>query len=131
MNRSEDWLAQGKRDIEAAESAMNNSFFEWTCFMCQQGAEKLLKALAQKNGMELWGHNISQMLHILAEHVGSDIPNDVSDSVGILDKLYILPRYPNGFPDGPPFKHFTKKDAEDAICSAKILSHWCDTVGSR
>lgn len=54
--RSTDWIKQAERDIESARAQMKDEFFEWSCFIAQQGAEKAVKAVYQKIGGEAWGH---------------------------------------------------------------------------
>ncbi len=64
MNRYRDWLEQGKRDLEKAKIDLKFKYYEWACFSSQQAAEKAVKSLGMKYGIELWGHSISQMLKI-------------------------------------------------------------------
>jgi len=56
--RSEDWLAQARRDIESARWQTEGGFFEWACFICQQSAEKALKAIYQGLGGDARGHSV-------------------------------------------------------------------------
>ena len=44
-DRSRDWLAQAKRDLNHAVHACKDEDFEWSCFSAQQGAEKAVKAV--------------------------------------------------------------------------------------
>ncbi len=129
MNRAKDWYLQGIRDIEAAEVSNEKGFCEWACFMCQQGVEKILKAIAQINGMELWGHNLVHMLTLLKQKAALDVPDELFEHARKLDKLYISPRYPNGVPEGTPSEYFSKKDGEDALLSAKAFVRWSDALG--
>lgn len=130
MNRAKDWLAQGKKDIEAAKDVMSKGHYEWACFICQQGAEKALKAVALSLNGELWGHNLTAMLRAISDKMDIVVPEEISSSARQLDKFYIQPRYPNGFDSGAPFEYFDKKDAENAISDAKILVRWCDSLGA-
>ena len=90
----------------------------------------MLKAMAQKLGMELRGHGLANMLRIIANYLKFMVPEEIEDIAKQLDRLYIVPRYPNGVPSGAPFKNFTKKDAENAISVAQILIRWCDSLGA-
>ena len=67
MNRWRDWLDQAKRDLEKAELDINHEFFEWACFTAQQSAEKAIKALGMKIGVDLWGHSLTEMLGLLED----------------------------------------------------------------
>jgi HEPN domain-containing protein len=42
-----------------------------------------------------------------------------------LDKLYILPRYPNGFERGAPGDFYTRLEAEAAIDDANAIIEFC------
>jgi len=52
--RSGDWFKQAQRDLESAKAQMEDGFFEWTCFIAQQAAEKAVKAVYQKLRAEAW-----------------------------------------------------------------------------
>ncbi|CUU07101.1 HEPN domain-containing protein [Candidatus Kryptobacter tengchongensis] len=66
MNRWKDWYDQAKRDIERARIDIDFKFYEWACFTAQQSAEKAVKALALKIGLNLLGHSIFEMIKILS-----------------------------------------------------------------
>jgi HEPN domain-containing protein len=44
-NRSKDWIRQAQRDLTHARNALEDGDFEWSCFACQQAAEKAVKAV--------------------------------------------------------------------------------------
>jgi len=73
--RSRDWIKQSKRDLEMAEKAMRDGFYEWSCFAAQQAAEKAVKAVFQKMGSVAWGHSVFELLKVLATKIS--VPNDV------------------------------------------------------
>ena len=62
VSRAEDWLRQALRDLEHARRSLKFGDYEWACFAAQQAAEKSVKALYQKLGIEVWGHSVSRML---------------------------------------------------------------------
>ena len=125
MNRWRDWLDQAKRDLEKAELDINHEFFEWACFTAQQSAEKAIKALGMKIGVDLWGHSLTEMLGLLEDKV--DIPESVKDFARLLDRYYIPTRYPNGFASGKPADYFTRKEAEDAVSAAREILRFCES----
>jgi len=43
--RSRDWLAQARRDLEKSLLDLQHGFHEWACFTAHQAAEKALKAV--------------------------------------------------------------------------------------
>jgi HEPN domain-containing protein len=116
MNRYKDWFEQGKRDLERARIDLEHEYFEWACFTSQQAGEKLLKAVALKNGFAVWGHSLTEITSILAQKM--EIPAPIKENAQILDLFYIAARYPNGFPSGKPADYFTEKQAKEAIDAA-------------
>lgn len=58
MNRYEDWLNQGKKDLDAANDSKKSGHYEWTCFQAQQSAEKALKSLLLYLNIDSWGHGL-------------------------------------------------------------------------
>jgi HEPN domain-containing protein len=118
--RSSDWLAQGKRDLESAKSQKKEQFHEWACFISQQAAEKALKAVLQMYGAEAWGHVTIRLLEALEEETGGS--SGLQSEALFLDKFYILARYPNGWGEGTPADFIKEDDAAKAIdCSEKIV----------
>ncbi len=87
-------------------------------------AEKAVKALGLKYGVNLWGHSITEMLNILSEKV--DIPDHIKENAKLLDLYYIPPRYPNSFTSGKPADYFTEKQAEEALDAADNIIRFCE-----
>ncbi|RKZ29964.1 hypothetical protein DRQ33_08335, partial [bacterium] len=69
MNRAKDWLAQARKDIEAAKDMMADGHYEWACFICQQSGEKALKSVAFAFNSEIWGHNLTTLLRALSDRM--------------------------------------------------------------
>lgn len=119
--RSKDWFAQAERDLRHARNAQKDADYEWSCFAAQQSAEKAVKAVYQRLGLDGWGHSVRQLLDTLAET--EDVPAALREAGLLLDRYYIPTRYPNGFPQGVPGEYFLSKDAEEAIAHAdRILA---------
>ena len=125
MNRWKDWYEQGKRDLERARLDVDHRFYEWACFTSQQSAEKVIKGLALKLGLTIWGHSLTEILRILSERI--EIPEPLKDEAKLLDLYYIPPRYPNGFPSGKPADYFTEKQAREAIDAANHIIGFCES----
>lgn len=88
--------------------------------MCQQAAEKALKALHYLAGERLViGHAVTQLL----DAVVSQYPAlaGLRDIVRQLDQYYIPTRYPNGLPGGVPSDVFTRRQADDAVAGARSI----------
>jgi HEPN domain-containing protein len=126
MNRWRDWYEQGKRDMERASLDIEHKYYEWACFTAQQATEKVVKALALKRGLNLWGHSINEMIKMLTSIIA--IPSDIKEKAKLLDLYYIPPRYPNGFPAGKPADYFTERQAKEAIDAADTIIRFCEGI---
>jgi HEPN domain-containing protein len=127
-NRYLDWLRQADADVHHARNALKAGDFEWSCFAAQQGAEKALKAVFVKLGMEAWGHTLTALIGNLPK--GTGVPPALINDAKTLDKHYIPTRYPNGFDSGAPRDFYTKEEAERAIqCAEEILEFCHNQVG--
>lgn len=122
--RSKDWIAQARRDVENAQWALKGEFFEWACFSAQQGAEKAIKAVYQKLGGLGFGHSTKELLTGLKEKI--NLPDSLLEKAAFLDKLYIPARYPNGWPSGTPKDFITYEDAERAISYSREILRFCE-----
>ncbi len=123
-DRSGDWLAQAKRDLNHAANACKDSDFEWSCFSAQQSAEKAVKAVFLHMHGEGWGHSVYGLLGNLGKMI--PVPEPLLDAAKALDKHYIPTRYPNGFDSGAPGDYYTKKDSEEAITNAREIIEFCE-----
>jgi HEPN domain-containing protein len=122
-NRSKDWLRQAQRDVTHARNALEDGDFEWSCFASQQAAEKAVKAVYEHLHGEGWGHVVSKLLKELPDQSG--VTQTLLEAAMRLDKLYILPRYPNGFESGAPMDFYTRTEAEAAIADANAIIEFC------
>ncbi|MCG0278678.1 MAG: HEPN domain-containing protein [Thermanaeromonas sp.] len=121
--RSRDWMRQAEADLKHARNSMAWGDYEWSCFSAQQAAEKAVKALFQKLHLEAWGHTVSILLANLPTEIS--VPRSLIDKAKILDKHYILSRYPNGFDSGAPTDFYTLEEAKTAIAIAGEIIEFC------
>src|SRR3989304_9664175 len=96
--RSNDWLAQAKRDLENSRYELLGKFYEWACFSAQQAAEKALKQSFNEEALKPGGHSVANLLKAL----GTELPTGILSAAINLDKLYVPVRYPNGWAEGSP-----------------------------
>ena len=121
--RAQDWIDQAERDLKHAENDVQGGYYEWACFSAQQAAEKALKGLYQAHNQVAWGHSVRELLEGIRDLI--ELPDGLIDAGKLLDKYYIIARYPNGFASGAPKDYFNKHEAEDAISSARAIIRFC------
>jgi HEPN domain-containing protein len=123
-NRYLDWLRQAEADLRHARNALDDRDFEWSCFAAQQAAEKALKALFQRFGMDAWGHTLTALMGNLPPD--SAQPSEtLVNYARMLDKHYIPTRYPNGFASGAPTDFYTEEEARNALRYAEAILEFC------
>ncbi len=111
------WYVTALEDLAAAEILLKNGKYSHACFLCQQAAEKSMKAIHYFRDGDPWGHSVYK-LTIELKNVDSDIYDVFAkfiDYAKSLDRLYIPTRYPNGLPDITPNEAFLEKDADEAL----------------
>lgn len=111
------WLRQAERDLDDARFCAGGGRYNVACFLCQQAAEKALKAYLISIGDDPWGHSVAE----LAERAAEGLPGlaEARRDIAGLDKYYIPTRYPNGLPGGIPSDVFCADDAERATALAE------------
>lgn len=115
-NRAHDWLLQAEDDLIWAKDSLKSKHFSQTCFICQQVAEKALKAVALSRGFsEIKSHSVTEIAKAL------EINSEIAKAAGRLDQYYISARYPDALPSGAPFQVFSIEQAEEAISFAKLI----------
>lgn len=108
------WLEQAEEDLKQAGFIFTNGGYYLVCFLCQQIAEKAVKAFIYSRGEELvTGHSVNGLCRWAAQF-DPDF-SKLGDKVSILDSYYVPTRYPNGLPDGIPATVFTKDAAKEAL----------------
>lgn len=119
MKRSKEeagrWLQQAEYDLDFAKRIFEQSFHAYTCFMCEQSAQKSLKSyLIFKGERYVWEHSIQKLAEICSNY---DCEFSKVNEMGkILDKYYLTTRYPDAIaPPAIPYQSFTEKEAKEAI----------------
>jgi len=127
--RSTDWMQKVKRDISMARHASDSEYYEWTCFISQQAAEKAVKSLYQSLGASARGHSVFDLLKGLEKRL--IIATEIEKDARRLDKYYVPARYPDGFESGIPGDYYDIEDAVAAISSAERILQFCNNILSR
>lgn len=119
MKRSKEdakrWLEQAEYDFKVANNNFNSKFYSYVCFMCEQTAQKALKAfLIYKGERYVWEHSIQELARKASKYESKF--GKLIDTGMILDKFYIPTRYPDALaPPAVPYKSYRKEDALEAI----------------
>lgn len=110
INRSLDWYNQAKEEISFAELAFDHKKYSLCCFLCQQSAEKFLKAIALFRDLDvIRGHSIIKIAEAL------NINGEILEAGRLLDQYYISTRYPDALPSGSPYEFYSESQASVAL----------------
>ena len=89
-------MDQALGDLEHARHDVAARFDDWACFSAQQAAEKALKGVLQRLGVEAWGHSVVDLLDEVA--TSQEVPQGLRDAALELDKAYTPTRTSPGHP---------------------------------
>jgi len=118
-----DWLELAEKDLEQAQSALNEDDYEGSCFAAQQAAEKAVKALYELLGLPRTSSKVSKLL--------KDLPPPITPSEDViyeaitLDKLSFSMIEEEDEESNISGDYFTRKDAEKAIKGARMILDFC------
>jgi HEPN domain-containing protein len=110
------WMKKSREDELSAQSMLKHrdGTPSVACFLCQQMAEKYLKALLIFLDLELIKtHDLIKLSSILEEKVPEI--TEISDELAKLNRFYIETRYVGDYPE------FSWQDAEEAFKAAKKI----------
>ena len=98
MKRSEElylkWLEKAKDDMKYAKGNFGLKFYSQTCFLCQQSAEKALKAfLFYKDQKLIKTHNLERLLEKLIFFKNEFLK--LRENCQVLNDYYTDTRYPD------------------------------------
>ncbi len=112
------WLRQAEHDLSDAEYSALGGRFSLACFLCQQAAEKALKAFLYARGAEqVFGHSVAD-LAVECGNLDGDF-RTLKPKAAPLDHYYVPTRYPNSLPGGIPAEAFDESDARRALALAR------------
>ncbi len=127
----ERWMSQATKTYELIDADIRYGGYSWACFKAHQAAELALKALLHLVGRPAFGHDISKLLSTAASVCSAEPGREVRLCASLLDKMYIPPRYPDAFPEGAPWEHYTREEAEAAKECARRIIEWVEACASR
>ncbi len=118
-HRHEAWLAQAKRDLEAAYHSYSAGDFEWCAYEAQQSAEKALKSLLRFHGREMRGHTLVQLFETLQSFL--TVPVELTEAAQELDLHYFRSRYPDSLTSGYPAEVYNDGIGRDCLRYAESI----------
>jgi HEPN domain-containing protein len=102
------WLDQAEEEYKDAELLLRARRYYLSLYLCQQSAEKALKAFIYFKEQEpVFSHSIAVLVNVAA---ALDQDFDALVSAKRLDDYYIPTRYPNGLPGDIPSRYFNDEE---------------------
>lgn len=110
------WVRQADRDLENAKKNLGIEAYDVSLILCEQAAEKMLKALYIKERHEEppRTHSLRKLMEL------TDMPDEALKLVAELDSYYLVLRYPD-VGDVVPYENVDYEDAEDGIDKAEQI----------
>jgi len=116
------WLGQSEYAREAALTMLEQKIYSYACFLCEQAAQKALKAyLFWQVERYIWEHSIRKLAERCSGYQGDFI--GFIEHGSLLDRYYLTTRYPSAVaPPALPYESFIEKDAHEALdIAGKII----------
>jgi HEPN domain-containing protein len=114
------WLEQAEDELDAADKLRQHGKHYLVCYLCQQVAEKALKAILYAAGAaSVRGHSVGQLCREAARLLPELIT--VEEKAVPLDAYYIPTRYPNSLPDSVPARVYRDDQSADALARAQAV----------
>jgi HEPN domain-containing protein len=111
-----EWLYFAREDLRVAELAFSAQIYSQACFHAQQCVEKALKAWLRHRGISPpRTHQLGLLISLLPD----DPLVDLRSSVVLLDRFYILTRYPDAAPGALSDELPNEQDAHEALSVAQ------------
>jgi HEPN domain-containing protein len=117
---SEEWLNQADYDMETAKFMFKGGRFIYTIFMCHLSIEKALKGIyIQKlKGSPPKTHNLLYLIEILK----LQLPENLYDSIFLLNRLSVTTRYPDNLQK--MLKDYSKAKTKDLMIKSEEVLKW-------
>lgn len=115
QKQASEWLKYADRDFTVAKDNFNLGHFSYVCQLCQQAAEKYLKAFLVYHQTKPAPIHILGRLLLDCKKIDPEFTRITKACKGLED-YYLPTRYPIG-----PFGVYTRKDAQEALEAAKTI----------
>jgi HEPN domain-containing protein len=114
-----EWLNRAHSNLALASAQGQGIYLEDLCFNAQQAAEKAIKALLIKQGVEFpYIHDIAELL-TLVESAGQQIPDPIRQAAR-LTRFAVFTRYPGLAP------LIGREEYEEAVALAERVIRWVE-----
>ena len=113
------WIARGFEELDSAECLSiyrHPTPDETICYLCQQSAEKYLKAFLFYNDIEPPNTHDLKRLLLLCQQKKSEF-STLESNAYILTRYGVMPRYPNEL-------GITEEDMKSALANAKAVKEF-------
>ena len=125
------WLDAAREDLEDAELMLREKRWFRAAFFAQQAAEKSLKALffvvLREEPPHL--HTVTELYRHLSS-AGFRLPEDLEEQLYILNKYYVVTRYPDAA-NGLPSEAVDRVEAERAVKLARRILEYAGEASER
>jgi HEPN domain-containing protein len=113
------WIDQAAHDLEAARANRQIGFYDTSIVLCQQSAEKYLKALwaRQQAATPPRMHDLEQLARTVSA------PANVITASATLADEYLIARYPD-VAQTTPYTRYTEADADRHLALAEEVQQW-------
>jgi HEPN domain-containing protein len=126
VQRADDWLAEARAELRAAEALLQAGHWSWCCFTCQQASEKALKAISESLRAPQFGHNLNVLVQAIEQRLC--VPETVRLAAGRLNRFYIPTRHPDAFDHGAPADQYFEPDARQALEDAREIQQFAERI---
>lgn len=116
-----EWLNRAKSNLALAKNRVPDTYLEDLCFEAQQGAEKAIKAVLIRRGVEFpYVHDLAQLLSLL-EDEGVTVPPEVRKAAE-LTPFAVITRYPG------TVRPITEQEHERVLAIAEAVIQWAEEL---
>ena len=116
-----EWLNRARSSLALAKNRVPEAYLEDLCFQAQQAAEKSIKALMMKRGLDFpYIHDLARLLSML-EEAGEPIPDAVGQARK-LTRFATVTRYPG------IDRAVTEHQYAEAVEAAEAVVHWSEEL---
>lgn len=127
----ERWRTAAEDAARAARVQADAGLHNWACFMAEQSAQLVLKAVLHGIGSGAWGHDLVKLSGVVSEAVGEALGGDVLAAVMRLSRHYIPTRYPDAHAAGAPGAHYGRDDSVQALADMWAIQQSIDELWAR